>query len=392
VGAADPNPTEEISGAASTDLPNRVLLVSDEDRVNLYDHDLSTNKVTQVPFTATSAMAINDLEGLTRAPDGTYFMTASLSRRSECREPSEERLRLGSFSLNTSTGAFVVRDYSVRGSVPDTLGLRDAIIGRLPSSIRSAARFNVSEEGGLNVEALAFIPAEATPPELAQDALLFGLRGPLSGTPAPDKQQCEEGRQAGGGSAFYIYLLNPAEYLAGAPLQLCGPFTVDLNGQGFRDATLIRIPGSGPGSGPRLLIIAGDVGGGQRPRAYLFNIREPHFSVPVEIPLPSDSEGRTVEAAAALTVQGVESLAFYEDKGSGMRSDYAISPHPADSDVIRQALAVEENSAAARRRLLQSFVSRLRSIFGLTPPPSNRFPRLSLRFGFCSPGRASALQ
>lgn len=372
---------EEISGAASTDLPNHVLLVSDEDRRNLYDHDLSTNTVTLVPFTTSSATEINDLEGLTRAPDGRYFMTASLSQRSDCGGLTEARSRLGSFSLAPSAGSFVVQNYRFRG----TSALRDAIINRLPLSIRDAARFNDNEGGGLNVEALAFIPADAAPPQLAQDALLFGLRGPLSGTPARAAGTQECVRQAGGGSAFYIYLLNPAEYLAGDPPQLCGPFTVNLNGQGFRDATLIRIPGSGPGTGPRLLIIAGDVGGGQHPHAYLFNIRD-GFATPVEIPLPADSAGRAVEAVAALTVDGVESLAFYEDS---IPSQYAVS-RPAVSDVIRQALADEENSAVALRQSLLLFASRFRSIFGLTPPPSDRFRRLASSvgpFSFCSSTR-----
>ena len=190
--------------------------------------------------------------------------------------------------------------------------------------------FVCEEEGGLNVEALAFVPRDATP--FGQDALLLGLRGPLEGTEnVPWPVGCNPaGQNPGRGRAFYFYLVNPDAYLPLPPdgsrpaPDLRGPFTVNLNNRGFRDATLITIPELGP----RLLIIAGSVGGPERPAAYLFNTRTP-FSVPLEITpppgvgervfraaevlptpmriaLPPNSATRAIEAAAVLTVGGIE--------------------------------------------------------------------------------------
>ena len=244
--ANDGTPTREISGAAAADQPNLVVLISDEDASHLYVHDLVHTRVTRLPFATDAASQIDDIEGLTRRPsDGMYFMMASLSRRTRCREPSAARLRLGQFRLVAAdAGSFRVETYVLRGTTADSL--RTALIAVLPEGVRRAARINNSKEGGLDVEALAFVPAAATPPDINRDALLLGLRGPLTGTPDPGTEQCQDGRTPGQGSAFYVYLVDPDAYLQGAAPDLRGPYTLDLHGRGFRDATLLTIPGQGP--------------------------------------------------------------------------------------------------------------------------------------------------
>ena len=341
---AVPDPVREISGAAvttiespttPTNLADRSVLVTDEDAIHLYDYNFAANTVTALPFTSPEgADGIDDLEGLTYHPqERSYFMTASLSRTfnrqtNRCEEPEDERLRLGSFRLVTDgTGNLRVSFYTFRGRVEDSL--RDELINLLPfGPVQEAARVNHPEQGGLNVEALAFVPAAATPPDINQDALLLGLRGPLAGPPAPTVGcPIPPGGDLGQGHAFYFYLLNPGNYLAGDPPLLRGPFTLYLNNQGFRDATLITIPGLGP----RLLVIAGNVEGGEirpnRPGAYLFDPRNPSMP-PMQIPLPPEAEGRAIEAAAALMVRGGERLTLYEDKGGGERSQAVITALP----------------------------------------------------------------
>jgi hypothetical protein len=321
--ASDGSSVREISGAAATDRPDRVVLISDEDASHLYDLDLANTTVTRLPFTTDAAGQIDDLEGLTRRPsDGVYFMIASLSRQSRCREPSGTRLRLGSFRLVAAdAGSFRVEAYVFRGRATDSL--RTALIAVLPESVRRAARVNNSKEGGLDVEALAFVPAAATPPDINRDALLLGLRGPLTGTPDPGAELCQDGRTPGQGSAFYVYLVNPDAYLQGAAPDLRGPYTLDLDDRGFRDATVITIPGQGP----RLLIIAGRMGEGNHPGAYLFNTRDPS-SRPIPIALPANSSSRVIEGAVAHTLGGVERLILYEDKGDREPSEAVITALP----------------------------------------------------------------
>jgi hypothetical protein len=316
-------PTSEISGATATDRPNRVVLVSDEDASHLYDYNVADATITSLPFTTGITGQIDDLEGLTRRrSDGMYFMMASLSRRSGCREPMDARLRLGRCRLvATDAGRFQAEAYVSRGRVADSL--RTAIIDLLPENVRRAARVNNPKEGGLDVEALAFVPAAATPPGINQDALLLGMRGPLTGTPDPGTEVCEDGREPGRGSAFYVYLVNPDAYLQGTAPDLRGPYTLDLQGRGFRDATLLTIPERGP----RLFIIAGPAGDGNQPGAYLFNTRNPS-SPPLPIALPPHSSGRAIEAAAAHTVGGVERLTLYEDKGGHEPSEAVITARP----------------------------------------------------------------
>jgi len=323
--AGDGTPTREISGAAAVDQPDRVVLVSDEDVSHLYVHDLLNSTVTRLPFTTDAASQIDDLEGLTRRPsDGMYFMMASLSRRSRCREPSEARLRLGRFRLVADdAGALRVEAYVSRGSTTDSL--RAALISLLPDGVQRAARVNNPKEGGLEVEAVAFVPAAATPPSVNRDALLLGLRGPLTGTLDPGNEQCQDGRTPGQGLAFYVYLVNPDAYLQGAGPDLRGPYTLDLHDRGFRDATLLTMPGQGP----RLLIIAGLVGEGAQPGAFLFNTRDPS-SRPLPIALPPHSEGRAIEGVAAFVVRNVERLMLYEDRGEREPSMalMGVLPHP----------------------------------------------------------------
>jgi hypothetical protein len=321
--AGDGTSIREISGAAAANQPERVVLISDEDISHLYVHDLVNNTVTRLPFTTDAAGQINDLEGLTRRPsDGMYFLIASLSRRSGCRAPTDARLRLGRFGLVAAGAAsFRVEAYVFRGHATDSL--RTELIAVLPEGVRRAARVNNSKEGGLDVEALAFVPAAATPPDINQDALLLGLRGPLTGTPDPGTELCQDGRTPGQGSAFYVYLVNPDTYLQGAAPDLRGPYTLDLDGRGFRDATLITIPGRGP----RLLIIAGRVGEESRPGAYLFNTRDPSGR-PLPIALPPNSSSRVIEGAVAQMLGGVERLILYEDKGDREPSEVVITALP----------------------------------------------------------------
>jgi hypothetical protein len=323
--ASDGTPTREISGAAASDQPDRVVLVSDEDVSHLYVHDLVNTTVMRLPLTTDAAAQIDDLEGLTRRPsDGMYFITASLSRRSRCREPSAARLRLGRFRLVADdAGALRVEAYVSRGSTTDSL--RAALISLLPDGVQLAARVNNPKEGGLDVEAVAFVPAAAAPPSVNRDALLLGLRGPLTGTPDPGTEQCQDGRTAGQGSAFYVYLLNPDAYLHGAGPDLRGPYTLDLHDRGFRDATLLNMPGQGA----RLLVIAGPVGEGTQPGAYLFDTRDPS-SRPLPIALPPHSDGRAIEGVAALGVGSVERLMLYEDRGAREPSTaiMGVLPHP----------------------------------------------------------------
>ena len=138
------------------------------------------------------------------------------------------------------------------------------------------------------------------------------------------------------GSAFYVYLLNPDDYLFGDPPLLRGPVTetragaVYLDNRGFRDATMIMTD-----MGPRLLIIAGSVGvppgESERPGAYLFDPRDPDLADPRSlrsIPLPPNSERRAIEAAAALMVGGVERLTLYEDRGDMAPSEAVITALP----------------------------------------------------------------
>jgi hypothetical protein len=323
-----PNPvnrglTTEISGAAATmigspptTLADRGVLVSDDDPFNLYDYNFATNAITRFPFTPVGPNGIDDLEGLTyHSRETSYFMTASLSRTRSCQEPEDNRLRLGIFRLGIGgTGNLEVPFYTFRGREEDSL--REEFLNRLPFAVQNVARANHPEQWGLNVEALAFVPAAATP--FNQDALLFGLRGPLAGPPVPHARcplppDAERDR----GRAFYFYLLNPSNYIAGDPPDLRGPFSLDLDNRGFRDATMVMTD-----RGERLLIIAGsvggpEVGGQERPGVYLFDPRDPNLVNPmslISISLPLNSEGRAIEAAAALRVGGVERLTLYEDR------------------------------------------------------------------------------
>jgi hypothetical protein len=341
----------EVSGAEATDLADRVVLVSDDVVSHLFDYNFANNMTIPVNFATDAAQAIDDLEGLTRRPsDRRYFMTASLSRTQTCALPGDARVRMGSLTLAEAAGQFTVQNLVVRGRVADSL--REPIITLLPEAAQRAARANHPEQGGLNVEALAFVPAAATPPIVNKDALLLGLRGPLTGTPDPETEECVADREPGGGSAFYVYLRNPDDYLGGAAPELCGPFTLNLNNQGFRDATLITMSGRSPGTRfLRLLVIAGDVGDEGNPRAYLFNTRDPFFSAPVPIALPPDSDGRAIEGAAVLMVGGGERLTLYEDRGGGQPSAAAITAHPPQSRAVLTALLVESFAAATRQLL-----------------------------------------
>ena len=292
-----PLPAQGISGAAATALANRALLVSDRnDERQVYDYNFIDGTITPLPFTAVARDEITDLEGLTRRPNGTYFMIASLSRNQMGQLP-DKRLRLGSFTLiDDGAGNVSVQGYVFRG----TDSLRSAIIALLPDGVRDAADLNLPEQGGLNVEALAFVPQGATPMEISADALLIGLRGPVS-----------ENRRA-----FYFYLLNADSYLQRVDdtPELRGPYEVDLNGQGFRDATILRTQTGDT----RLLILAGNVGGPRDPHAFLFDTQNPS-SAPEPMPLPPNSERRAIEGAAVLSVlavgdvEPVERLTLYED-------------------------------------------------------------------------------
>jgi hypothetical protein len=299
-------------------------------------------------------------------------MTAGMTRGKMCQEPTPDKLRLASFRLmEVGSDEFVASDVLVRGSGgPDPVrpgSLRTRLANflsldpTLAGDVGEAAFFNHPEEGGLNVEALAWVPREATPPNIEQQlrslgndgTLLFGLRGPLSKTPGPRTPDgrlpailCVEGRDAGSGSALYMYMLNPDQYLRGeqspllrGPLQNNVTGRVDLGNRGFRDATFITVPGLGP----RLLIIAGSVDPDpdntgavqENPAAFLFNTRQPaecdsmnRCSFPegalIEISLPPNSAGKAIEAAVALMVEGVESLAFYTDNGDKVKSEVAV--------------------------------------------------------------------
>jgi hypothetical protein len=167
------------------------------------------------------------------------------------------------------------------------------------------------------------VPAAATPPDINRDALLLGLRGPLTGTPDPGSERCQDGRTPGQGSAFYLYLLNPDAYLQGASPELRGPFTLDLQDRGFRDAILITIPGQGP----RLVIIAGHVGEGAHSGAYLFDPRDPS-NRPLPIALPPHSDGRVLEGVVTLMIGGVERLTLYGDRGGREPSEAFIGAFP----------------------------------------------------------------
>jgi hypothetical protein len=268
-------------------------------------------------------------------------MTTSFARRSpergQCRDITDDRVRLGSFELVslTATGPFSIASYVARGSITDPL--REAIINTLPAVVRGPARNNVAEEGGLNIEAIAFVPAAATPPDIERElggpipigdpergALLLGLRGPLTGTPDTGRTTCELGREPGTGRALYVYLLNPDAYLGGAAPTVRGPFSVSLGDRGFRDAMLIRFPGRPP----HLLIVAGRVGGGRpSPALYLFNPRDPN-NAPFELTLPPDSDGRAIEAAASALVEGTGRLVLYDDRDVNQASQRVITELP----------------------------------------------------------------
>src|SRR2546425_1204770 len=56
--ASDGTPTREIPGAAASDQPDRVVLVSDEDVSPLYVHDLVNTTVMRLPLTTDAAVRL----------------------------------------------------------------------------------------------------------------------------------------------------------------------------------------------------------------------------------------------------------------------------------------------------------------------------------------------
>lgn len=318
--------TAEISGAAASSLlDDQVVLVSDEDRARLYTYDFRLRRIETVLFAKDPTQEINDLEMLTLRPDGRYFMMGSLSRNSSCQE-RDNRVRFAGFELSEDAeGQMVVENYEVRGST--AASLRSAILERLPPGpLREAAQWNRPKEGGLDVEALAVLPPEATP--FQQEALFLGLRGPLSEPPLPDTPGCEPGRRPGSGVALYFYLLNPDAYLRGTEdSKLLGPYKLPLGGQGIREVVLLG--GDAPTRPPRLLVVSGSVGDGGHPHLWLVDPRHPQAPpVPVR-PVPG-SDFLPIEGVAVVNVKGAERLTLYTDNGSDVPSDAIVTAIPAE--------------------------------------------------------------
>lgn len=287
----------EISGAALSPISGKVFLVSDEVKDALFSFDFQTGVMKKIVFARDRNSEMNDLEAMTNSPMGNYYMTTSMSLNSQG-EHKSNRVRIGRFSVDELG---LPQRVTVRGDT--TMSLRHAMLAALealpnpPLDVRN----RLPKEGGLDVEALAYIPAQKTPPEIGKDSLLIGLRGPLSSS-LP-------------GRAFFFYLTNPDAYIDGreGPI-LEGPHEVDLGNQGFRSAELI-VTKNGE---TRLLAISGNMAQGGDPHGYLVDLKT-RDAMPIL--LPANSEGRAIEAITNVS-EANDELCLFDDRGAETASQF----------------------------------------------------------------------
>jgi hypothetical protein len=177
-----------------------------------------------------AAFPLYDLEGVTRAEDGTYLATGSWSLGD-----SPYRDRMLSFRVVADgRGGFAATQLAWIAPGGDA-DLRRWLVEKSGLTWTAAEVAGKPEKGGINLEALAFATSPANTPR----SVLFGLRGPdrpaargseiwlLRATlGADDDLRCESLSRAviaGGVSAFGLRAIEGMAEVPGAYLYLLGP-------------------------------------------------------------------------------------------------------------------------------------------------------------------------